>query len=517
MPTNTDFTFEGASGQYSLRNVLTVFFKRWRLIVAASGIALTASLAFSILRAPVYESRATLLVSKARAEVPLAPTESSQAIIGSVDERELNSEVEVLRSRKLIEEVLEVLGSEDSNVRAAEAAPNPVHRLRTALRSMLGRRPISSEEMMVVRLSRALKIDRIPGSTAIRISFRSTNPEWATSVVRTLTDRYIEGRVQRYQSPQIVSFFEEQMLEAEQRLIESETALEGFSESADVAMTRGPDDTGSLSEQKELVLKRLSRSQIELEDAETKIDEISKKIESLKARLLEEPERLETSNRDNRDVVTELIEQRLASLELERDALLQDFRPDSRYVQDIEKQIDLARERLATIDSEVGMIDGTEINPIHQNLKEELLRSESELDGIRARRNSLAAQVAVSQRELEDLNQKSFQLEVLRRQAIASKESYELYRKKHEEARISAAMDQQRLINVTIAQPAQTPLTPVGRGFKTTLLLGFLVGLMAGVGLAVAAEFYLDHSFTTGDEIERVLGISHIASIPEEA
>ncbi len=54
-------------------------------------------------------------------------------------------------------------------------------------------------------------------------------------------------------------------------------------------------------------------------------------------------------------------------------------------------------------------------------------------------------------------------LEGLRRAAQAAEDDYLLYRKKHEEARISAAMDQERFINVSIAQPAQMPLRPVPR------------------------------------------------------
>jgi len=75
------------------------------------------------------------------------------------------------------------------------------------------------------------------------------------------------------------------------------------------------------------------------------------------------------------------------------------------------------------------------------------------------------------QADLESINNKAFALENLRREAEAAEAEYLLYRKKLEEARISAAMDQQRLINVTIAQPAQRPLTPVGRGLKTIALM----------------------------------------------
>ena len=102
-----------------------------------------------------------------------------------------------------------------------------------------------------------------------------------------------------------------------------------------------------------------------------------------------------------------------------------------------------------------------------------------------------------------------------RREARAAEEAYMLYQKKHEEARISAAMDQQKIVNVSIAQPAQRPLKPVGRK-ALNLLLGLLLGAIGGLGFAFVAE-YLDHSFTTGRDLEARLGMPLLGAIPEHA
>jgi uncharacterized protein involved in exopolysaccharide biosynthesis len=121
----------------------------------------------------------------------------------------------------------------------------------------------------------------------------------------------------------------------------------------------------------------------------------------------------------------------------------------------------------------------------------------------------------VNRKALDDLNAKAFQLDVLDRDARAAEENYLLYRKKHEEARISVAMDQEKFINVTVAQPAQIPLRPVPRQLAMKLLLSLLIGILGGVGIAFGLENYVGRSFTTGEDIERKLGIPHIASIPE--
>ena len=89
----------------------------------------------------------------------------------------------------------------------------------------------------------------------------------------TLTERYLEQRAKMYQSPQALSFFEEQMEGAEELLAEREAALEalpGVSRHHDGEGAAGSD---SLATQKNLVMERLSRIQNELADAEVEMKE----------------------------------------------------------------------------------------------------------------------------------------------------------------------------------------------------------------------------------------------------
>ncbi|HOC42282.1 MAG TPA: Wzz/FepE/Etk N-terminal domain-containing protein [Thermoanaerobaculales bacterium] len=501
----------------SLRDLLTVVFKRRWLIVAITAAAVAVAVSVCLLLPPSYEVAATLLVSRARAEVPLAPTDSTQAIAGAIDEKELNSEVEILRSRKLIEETLEIVARDGSRPgeteggRSGEAgAGSP------AVRSRFDRIRRSPADQTVAGVHASLDVTAIRKSNIIRVGLVSGDPEWATRFVQTLTERYIQQRVERYQSQQVVAFFEEQMRGAEARLRQSEEALEEFSGIAGFTITKGGPGTDSLASQKALILNRLAELRNELADAGTRVQELSSQIGNLTARLAQEPERLASPNRVFRGPEGEVIEQRLAELRLERDALLQDFKPDSRYVRDIDTQIQLAEARLAEVRAQVDTIDGTEANPLHQELKGELLRAEVERDATRARYRSLSEQVDRYQGNLDALNKNAFQLENLQREARAAEEEYLLYRKKVEEARISAAMDQQRLINVTVAEPAQPPLAPVGRGLTMVMVLALLGGLLGGLVAAFGTELYLDRSFTTGEDMERRIGLVHLASIPEE-
>jgi len=75
-------------------------------------------------------------------------------------------------------------------------------------------------------------------------------------------------------------------------------------------------------------------------------------------------------------------------------------------------------------------------------------------------------------------------------------------------------MDQQNVVNVSIAREPRRPLTPVGFS-KVGLLASALVLVSIGsVGVGFARDL-LDRSFTTGEELEHKLEIPHLASVPK--
>ena len=503
--------FDGSGGRFSLRDILTVVFKRCRLIVIFALSVFLLVMTVSLLAPRTYEVTATLLVNSMRAEVPIAPIEVSQ-VIARVREQDLNTEIEMLKSRGLIEETVNALGVEESPKPNTGWATRMVGSIR---RILGGSQQLSPVDGFVVRLLKELRVSAVRRSNLIRINYVSQDPVWATRVVSTLTEKYLERRVKVFKGRQAVSFFEVQMREAEQQLAHYENAIKEFADDSSITVVKGPEGGDSLAVQKALMMERRAHLEGALGDAQVQLQEQSREVTFLRAQLVGEPERLQTADRSRITAVEEEIEVAIAALRLRRDELLQDFRPDSRHVRDIDGQIRMAEERLKEIIEDSAGVSGTESNPVYLQLKSELARAETELEGTRARESALRAQLLESRKGMDKMNAKAFELDRLRRDALAAEENFLLYRKKHEEARISAAMDQERFINVTVAQPAQFPLKPMPRGLMTRLFAALVMGISGGLGVAFGIEFYLNRSFTTGDDIERKLGIPHIASIPE--
>ena len=507
--TTRGVAFQLEEGENNLRDLLTIVFKRRRLIVSffVTTVAITTLATF--LLPPTYEATAAILVKKASAEVPLVAKDSSQLIISQVTEEDLNSEAAILRSRQAIEDVLHELGVDESWRR-----DGLLLRARSAIAGLLGSPRLTYFDEMVLQLEKKIDVRLVRKSNILEIGYRHQDPEWAARVVRALTERYITRRSQVYQSPQAVSFFDEETRAAATRLAKAEQALNTFSSEAGVSVLGFPGDPQSLGAEKEASLRRLAEFERQLGEAHVQVQQQTERVAALDAQLASEPERLRSALRLNQDPTTEELEKALVALQLKRDALARDFTPENRQARDVEEQIRATQQRLSAAEKGVASINRTELNQVHQSLKTQALSARADLTGARARYESLLTQVASQREQLEQLNRKGLTTDGLRRETRAAEDAYMLYQKKHEEARISAAMDQQRIVNVGIAQPAKRPLKPVAPKKALNLILGLLLGAMGGLSLAFAAE-YLDHSFTTGHDLEARLGIPLLGAIPD--
>jgi uncharacterized protein involved in exopolysaccharide biosynthesis len=494
---------------HSLRDFLTIVFKRQRLIVAFFVTTVVVVTLGTFLTAPTYEATASILVKKASAEVPLVPSESSQLIISQVTPEDLNSEVAILKSRAAIEDALRSLGVDES-----WRDEGPLARARRAVSQMLGAPRLSYFDEMVLHLEKQIEVEAVRKSNVLQVSYRHKDPVQAQKVVAALTERYISQRSKLYGSPGATTFFDEETRAAATRLKGAEQALKTYSSEAGVSVLGLPGDTQSLAAEKEATLQRLADFEKQLGEARVAVRQQTERVAALERQLAAEPPRLRSAARLNQDPTTEELEKALVTLQLQRDALIQDYKPTNRRVRDLDEQIRVTQERLAAADSEVASINKTEVNPVHQELKGTLLAARADLTGAHARYASLESQVRAQRQRLDELSQTGLTTDALRREARAAEQAYMLYQKKHEEARISAAMDK-TIVNVSLAQPAELPLRPIAPRKALNLLLALILGVAGGLGLAFVAE-YFDHSFTTGHDLESRLGIPLLGAIPDQ-
>jgi uncharacterized protein involved in exopolysaccharide biosynthesis len=202
----------------------------------------------------------------------------------------------------------------------------------------------------------------------------------------------------------------------------------------------------------------------------------------------------------------------LLDLELKRVDLLTKFQPDYRPVQEIDKQIADARASIAKEESSPLRDDTTDVNPTHQWVWSELAKADSDMVALHARETALHSVVGRYDAMVRDLDQKAILQNDLNREAKAQEQSYLLYVRKREEARITDTLDQSRILNVAMAEDTSVPALPkhmpVTFGF-----IGMVLTMIVGSAWIWTVEHF-DSTLRTPNEVEAFLNIPVLAAVP---
>ncbi|MFQ5903589.1 MAG: hypothetical protein ACE5JO_07860, partial [Candidatus Binatia bacterium] len=205
-----------------------------------------------------------------------------------------------------------------------------------------------------------------------------------------------------------------------------------------------------LEEERTSVVRILNKIKDRIQGANLDIDQGKGKIAEIERRLKEQPERVIRSQ-DVTNVETRIVHDKLVRLTLEKTELLQKYTEKDRRVRDKVKEIEEVRKRLAaSAGKKVVVGERTDLNSIRQTLQKELERQKVKLGQVDAKRKKLMDQMDKFTKELRVLNSKGYKLEQLNDTLEKKKDLYLLYTKKAEEARITAAMDRENLVNVKL-------------------------------------------------------------------
>jgi uncharacterized protein involved in exopolysaccharide biosynthesis len=205
----------------------------------------------------------------------------------------------------------------------------------------------------------------------------------------------------------------------------------------------------------------------------------------------------------------DVVQVRLLELELERSQMLTQYAPTSVKIADIDRRIAEAR-RLLESQKALGVVPA---DPLHQALTANLTQTRARAAALQARIDAVGAQLDSTRPQLAHLESIASEQERLEQEVSAAKQSLATYLKKEEEARFSKAMDESRIVNVTVVEHATVPESPQPSKRALTILLGAAVSLAAGLGLAFARDL-LDGTIKSSSEARRLAGVPVIAEIP---
>jgi uncharacterized protein involved in exopolysaccharide biosynthesis len=413
-----------------------------------------------------------------------------------VTEEDINSEVELIKGRDLLEKVvLECdLASKDGTPRLSDMVENGGH---TDLRVPRAVRALES----------ALKVEPIKKSNLIGVVYASPDPELSAHVLNVLATLYLAKHLAVHRPPGEFDFFQQQTDRYRKSLEVAESRVAEFGRQKNAV---------SPQIERDLITQKTAEFEVGLQQTRATIAETSQRVRALEAELQATPSRMKTQVRsaDNAALVGQL-KSALLNLELKRTELLGKFEPSYGPVQEVEAQIAQTKVAIAAEQKNPVADETTDRNPTYQWLNEELAKAKADLPSMRARADETERIIASYRSRVVELDQKALIQQDLVRNAKAEESNYLLYLNKKEEARISDALDNKRIVNVAIAQTATVPALPV-HSSAFFILLGVMLAIVTSLALAFVSEFF-DPCFQTPEELEDYLNVPVLAAMPKHA
>ncbi len=359
-------------------------------------------------------------------------------------------------------------------------------------------------EAYVRTIQQNLTVKAVGGPNLFAISYRSKDPKEAYDVVKTVTSEYIATHRFSKQSDvsEAYDFIESQLLEYRKKLEKSDAEIRAFRE-------RNPN---LIPQSETTLLSRLESLQSQKIESDIRMQELLRKRDNLRKQLSGEKELTVAivTREDSPQARLNYLNNQLLLLLTKYTENYPEVIKVRSEIEELKRQIARAKEsRLEGSGAETSTL-----NPIYQQLREELTRTEAEIESIGGRLSEISHQQQESQRILSRMPKEQEEWTKLQRDRNVYQQIYDQLLQKLEQARVSRDLEFSEKGDVfRIVDPAQLPLFPVKPNRVNMIVIGFFLGVASGIGIVFGRE-YMDRSFRDEDAVEQSLKLPVLATIP---
>jgi len=155
------------------------------------------------------------------------------------------------------------------------------------------------------------------------------------------------------------------------------------------------------------------------------------------------------------------------------------------------------------------------MDPFYKEMEGQLAATDLEINRLKEEQAAVKAKIHEYQRRIENIPVREMAMANLTRDYQNTKETYGTLLKKSQEAQQSENLERrQKGEQFRVIDPARIPEKPINPDIPKILLLGIVLGMGAGLGVAFFRE-QLDRSFRDAEDLEATLGFKVLANIPK--
>ncbi|GAB6046585.1 hypothetical protein JCM19379_04070 [Methyloparacoccus murrellii] len=507
---------------YGLRELLTQIFREKRLCLAVFLIIGLIGILAGSMAGKVYTAEGRVLVLPSRAYTMKQEVGSDNISLSMTSEEFVLSEAEIFKNRQAIWQAIKLTGLErlypDIARKLRRSRPSFWQGLVGAVKNGLGLEsaPLSRRQKIrarraqlmdqaVVRFEKALKVWSIKNANVILLNFRHRNPFVAADALNALMASYLDTRHKIYAQTRS-EVFREQREKIADRLNEKAREIENFKLAHRIS---------DFEDQKSLLIRQQAELLGSRMEAETRLRETESRLEALGAKLATTPAEVALYQENIRSENSDSARATLITLEARRNELLTKFTEDSRYIRDIDDQIQALKQNMKALPPTESRHRRVGRNPILDALESDFAMRSVEAASLRGRLSSLIAEQNSLNDKLQQFDHLEKDFKNLKIQRDFLEDNLKVYAQKVEEAMILEEMDRQKMDNVRIIDYPR----PVEQGSNLFLMIS-VAALLIGAFMALAAaliKHYFRQVFIAPEEVERKLGLPVLVTVPFKA
>jgi len=446
----------------SLRIAAEVFFRNQKIFAGASLFVLLLALSVTLLIPRHYVSDMKFLVQTSRGNVVVTPERTNPvSMVSEVTEAQVNSELEILRSHDVLDPV----------------ADPDWEKLPVNQRSAVA---IRRHEGLLAAFDKNLEIEPVRKTNVINVSFRARDPEEARNSLQRLSDAYLEQHRRMERPAGALSFFE---AEAERY----RSAWDGASKK--LVDFQREHQLSSLQQRESDTEGKINSTQNDLLGSEAQLKELDARLAESTRRIDAMANRQTTQDKAQPNLQSmQQLNTMVTEMENRRTALLTNYKPEDRMVQELDRQIAFTKAQLADAGAVKSHEVTTDIDPVWQQLRVGHAEAHLGLRAAAARREVVAAQLGQLTQKLGQLQELDVEFNNLAEQVKVRKENYELYAEKRDQSQIADEMDQRGLMNVVVAQQPTRSYRPAGPKLMINAALSMVTAFFIGFCALYLAE-----------------------------
>ncbi|MBI5848224.1 MAG: polysaccharide biosynthesis tyrosine autokinase [Nitrospirae bacterium] len=468
-----------------IRDYLQIILRRkWIVITFLLTIFTTVTIGTFMMK-PQYKSTVTLRIDK---ENPNILTFKDVYAVERPEEDYYQTQFKVLKSRNLAKRVIRQMkldanpefSGQKAELKAASFLKKPDNLLKEE----------GIDSTLVDGFLKRVEVIPQQKSRLVNVSFTSYNPELAAKVTDSIAKSFIDLNIEsKFEATQQAREWLEKQLEAMKAKVEqAEEKLNEYAGKNEIIFleTKVDEKDGKSGGSENLVSKKLGALSTEM------ITATSERIQ--KEAIYNEVKSgdAEASPIVLNNALVMAMRKDYAALESDYNQNLKTYKPDYPKMVKLKELMDQVKKRL-----------DTETRRVVSSIKKDY-------EAAVKREAYLKSAFEKQKQEALDLNNRSVQYQILKREADTNKELYHGLLQRLKETGISASLTSS---NIQILDRAEVPKGPFTPKKGRNLLLALIIGLFGGIGLAFFTE-YLDNTIKTPEDIEKKMYMPSLGLVP---